>query len=235
MAQSNFTIMTTSLDAAVVDRGVTAGTTVPNGGGTFVYGFNSLQVPGSGGVALFANQLNYAPMASGGSIRGAIRRATSGGTTGWAPFLFIGAQGPDINDAGYLLGLSDDDPSHIVLKKGTLSLGIPSGTPDPTNNGILRRSTDAIDIDTWYQLRLDMVVNGSGDVILKCFMSDLDLYAVTGPTWTTINGMADFTDDSLGVNTGSAPYTSGRAGYGMQVSDVTRRAYFDQIEVFRQL
>lgn len=235
MAQSNLTIMTNSLDAAVVDRGVTAGQTPPAGGGTFVYGFNSLQVPGAGAVALFANQVNFAPMASGGSVRAAIKRAASGGTTGWAPFLFIGAQGPGVNDSGYLLGLQDDDPSHIVLKKGALNFGIPSGTPDPTNNGILRRSTDAIDIDEWYHLRLDMVVNGSGDVVLKVFQNDLSVNDVDSPVWTAINGMADFVDDALAVNTGSAPFTSGRAGFGMQVSDVTRRGFFDQLEVFRQL
>lgn len=235
MAQADLTVMTSSLDIAVVDRGVTAGPTPPNGGGTFVYGFNSLQVPGSGAVALFANQVNFAPMASGGSVRAAIRRGASGGATGWTPFIFIGAQGPSINDVGYMLGLQDDDPSHIVLRKGVLSEGIPAGTPDPTSNGILLRSTDAIELDEWLHLRLDMVVNGSGDVVLAVYQSDLDEELVTSPVWAAINGMDAFVDDALGVNTGSAPYTSGRAGFGMQVADVTRRAYFDQLEVFRQL
>jgi len=42
-------------------------------------------------------------------------------------------------------------------------------------------------------------------------------------------------DDQLGINSGSQPLTSGRGGFGMSVKDVTRRAYFDHLELFRQV
>lgn len=234
MAQSDHTVLTDSLDAAVVDRGVTAGTTKPNGGGTFVYGFNSLQVV-TGAVGLFANQVNYAPMASGGSVRAAIQRGVSGGTTGYSPFLFIGLQGPAVGDAGYLLGLQDDDPSHIVLRKGTVAAGLPAGSVDPTANQILLRSTNPVENGEWIHIRLDMIVNPSGDVVLRVFQSDLDATDVTAAVWEAIPGMDTFIDDALGINTGSAPYTSGRAGFGFACSDVTRRGFFDHLEIFRQL
>lgn len=234
MAQSDLTVLSDGLASVVVDRGVTAGTTKPSGGGTFVYGFNSLQIV-TGAVGLFANQVNFAPMASGGSVRGAIQRGISGGTVGYSPFLFIGLQGPSVNDTGYLLGLQDDDPSHIVIRKGAVSAGVPEGTPDPTSNQILRRSTDPVDNGDWVHLRLDMIVNPSGDVVLRVWQNDLSDNAVTSPVWTAIPGMSAFIDDALGINTGSAPYTSGRAGFGFQCSDVTRRGFFDHLEIFRQL
>ena len=33
----------------------------------------------------------------------------------------------------------------------------------------------------------------------------------------------------------SQPLTSGRGGFGFSVKDVTRRAYFDHLELFRQV
>lgn len=234
MAQADLTFLTDGLDIANVDRGVTAGQTPPAGGGTFVFGFNSLQVV-TGAVGLFGNQTNFAPMAKGGSVRAAIKRGTSGGTTGWAPFIFIGLQGGSVNDNGYLLGIQDTDPPHIILRKGTVVAGLATGTPDPAVNQILTRSTDAVAIDDWIHLRLDMVVNTSGDVILKVFRNDLTVNDVDAAIWESIPGMADFTDDSLGINTGSAPFTSGRAGFAHQNSDVTRRSFFDHVEILRQL
>jgi hypothetical protein len=42
-----------------------------------------------GGVALFANLASFAPMAKGGSIRGALQRGPGGGPTVFSPFLFL--------------------------------------------------------------------------------------------------------------------------------------------------
>jgi hypothetical protein len=47
--------------------------------------------------------------------------------------------------------------------------------------------------------------------------------------------MEQFIDDHLGINSGTQPLTSGRAGFGFAVKDVTRRAYVDHIELHRQL
>lgn len=230
MASSDWTDLTGVLNISSIDRGVTAGFTPPNGGGSFVFGTNSL-VTTAGGYGMFCNLTDYAPMAKGGSIRGAIKRAASGGKTNFSPMFFIGAQGSAISDAAYLLGLQDDDPHRIVLRKGLISGGIPAGA---SGSGILKRSTATYAADTWLHLRLDMIVNLNGDVLLKAYQSDL-ANPVTAPVWVPIPGLNTVVDDALGITTGSAPYTSGRAGLAVVSADVSRRAMFDHVEVFRQL
>lgn len=232
MAQADWTVFTNSLAIGTVDRGVTTGIARPNGGGNFVYGFNSLAVT-PGGSALFLNSANFAPMAKGGSICGAIQRGLSGGVTNFSPFLIIGAQGADINDNAYMLGLEDNEPHRIVLRKGKILDGV--GNAAPGVNGVLRKSTAAFNAGSWLHLRLDMVVNLNGDVLLHCFQSDLGAHAVGAPAWAAIPGMDVFVDDSLGVNSGSASYTSGRIGFGFSSKDVARRGFFDHVEPYRQL
>jgi hypothetical protein len=242
MALADWTDLNDSLGSSVVAKGVTAGIARPNGGGNFVYGFNSQQVT-AGAVGLHNNQVNFAPMASGGSVRGAVKRGVSGGNTGFSPFLYIGLQGQSVNDGAYMLGLSDSDPHRIVLKKGTLTSGLQDEAPNAPTNGILLRSDTSFQNDTWLHLRLDMTVQGSGDVLLQVYQNDLTANTVASPVWTTPTGMegpqsptiVGFVDDALSVNTGSAPYTSGRAGFGMQSADVTRRSYMDHIEIARQV
>ena len=109
MAEVDWTYLNDGLDIATVDRGVTAGIARPPGGGNFLFAFNSLAAV-EGAVALFANLVNFAPMAKGASIRGCIQRGPGGGPTGFSPFLFLSCQGNSVNDIAYLLGLSDDDP-----------------------------------------------------------------------------------------------------------------------------
>ncbi len=244
MGASDWTELTNSAGSGTISRGVTAGIARPNGGGSFLFGFNSLLVT-AGSVGYFCNQTNFAPTPAnkGGSISGAIKRGVSGGNTSFSPCLFIGLQGPDVSDSGYLLGLADSDPGHIVLKKGALSALIDDLAPDPEDNDILLRSTSAYSIDTWHHLRLDMIVQGTGDVVLQCFENDLDTNTVTAPVWSLIPGMegaqyptlAGFVDDSLGINSGSLPYTSGRMGFAFRSEDVTRRSYVDHIVAGRQV
>ncbi len=233
MAETDWTYLNDGLDAAAVDRGVTTGVARPPGGGNFVFGLNSLATA-QGAVGLFTNQVNFAPMAKGGSVRGAIQRGQSGGPLNFAPFLFIGQQGPSVNDHAYLLGLADGDPHHIVLRKGALSGGLPDIAPG--TQGVLRRSTGTFLPATWLHLRLDMVVNLNGDVLLQVFQNDLVAHPLgTAPSWAAVPGMDQFIDDALGINSGSQPFTSGRAGFGFFTKDVTRRGFFDQVEVYRQL
>jgi hypothetical protein len=105
------------------------------------------------------------------------------------------------------------------------------------------RSVEAFDPDVWHHLRLDMIVQGTGDVLLRVFRNDLGSHLVSDPVWEAIAGMEGpqaptfegFVDDALGVNTGSAPYTSGRAGFGMRTQDVGRRSYFDELAVLRAI
>lgn len=232
MAEADFLFLSSGLDAPTVARGVSSGFTPPSGGGAFVFGFHSL-IAASGAAGLYAAQANFNPLLddslapSGGSIRGAMKRAASASPIGFAPYLFIGLQGSSVNDQGYLLGLSDNDPHEIVLVKGS-----PVGGLDPTGSGVLRRGSETFIPDTWIHLRLDMIVNPNGDVILKCFKNT---GSVVAPVWVAIPGMADFVDDALSVNSGSAPFIGGRAGFGFQVTEgANRRAFLDQIEVHRQ-
>jgi hypothetical protein len=233
VAETDWTFLNDGLDAATVDRGVTTGIARPPGGGSFLFGMNSLSTA-QGVVGLFTNQVNFAPMAKGGSIRGAVQRGVSGGPLNFAPFLFVGLQGPSVNDLGYLLGLGDGDPHHIVLRKGVLSAGLPDVPPG--TQGVLRRSTATFLPGTWVHLRLDMIVNLNGDVLLQVFQNDLALHPLGGaPSWAAVPGMSEFIDDALGINSGSQPFTSGRAGFGFFTKDVTRRGFFDHLEVLRQL
>jgi hypothetical protein len=231
MGSADWTEMSDGLNSASCDRGATSGMTPPNGGGSFVFGFNSL-VTSAGAVAYYANQTNFSPMAKGASIRSAIQRGVSAADTGFAPMLFLGGQGTSVNDNAYILGLQDDEPGRIALRKGSLITGIPSASPG--SNGILARSTATYAQGTWLHLRLDMIYNDNGDVLLQCFASDLGTYAVTAPTWAAIAGLSNFVDDALGVNSGSAPYTSGYGGKAFYTEAMNSRGWFDHIELIRQ-
>ena len=231
MAETDWTLLEDGLDIATVDRGVTAGVARPPGGGDFLFAFNSLTTA-QGAVGLFGNQPDFAPMAKGASIRGCLQRGPGGGATGFAPFLFACGQGPSVNDAAYLLGLSDEDPHRITLRKGAVVMGIPTSQ----GAGVLSRSSQSFSQGTWLHLRLDVVVNLNGDVILQVFWNDLAANPLgTPPDWQPVPGMEQFIDDHLGINSGTQPLTSGRGGFGFATKDVTRRGYFDHLEVLRQV
>lgn len=230
MAEADWTYLNDGLDANALARGVTAGIGRPPGGGQFLYGFNSLAAV-QGAAGLFVSLQNFAPMAKGGSIRGCIQRGPSAGPTGFSPLFFLCAQGPSVNDRAYLLGLSDDDPHHIVLRKGPIVSGA-GAADDP---GVLLRSADSYAVGAWLHLRLDVIANPNGDVVLSVFQNDLGAHPIgTAPDWKAVNGMASFIDDRLAVNTGTMPLTSGRGGFAFAVRDTTRRGFFDAIEIDRQ-
>lgn len=236
MASSDWAVLVNSIDNASLRSGVTSGITPPNGGGSFTYGFNSRTTGFDGARALkYTGAVNFDPIPAnfGGRITGAVKRLPSGGTTGFAPFLYLLEQANDAAGDAYMIGLQDDDPSYIVLRKGSLANGLPAGLVD--ENGILRKSSESIAADTWVHLRLDVIVQGTGDVLLQMYQNDLDANDVTTPVWQAIGGMDDFIDDSLGINSGSLPYTGGRAGFGMYANDVSRRGAIDHITIARQL
>jgi hypothetical protein len=231
MGSTDWTFLNDGLDIASVDRGVTAGIERPPGGGTFLYGFNSL-VAAKGAVGLFVNLSNFAPMAKGTTIRGCLQRGPGGGPTGFSPFLFACGQGNSVNDNAYLLGLSDDVPHRIVLRKGSIVAGV----PESDGPGVLLRSSESFAQGTWLHLRLDVVVNTNGDVVLSVYRNDLTTHPVnTAADWEPVAGMPTFIDDQLGINSGAQPLTSGRAGFGFAVADVTRRGFVDHVQVYRQL
>ncbi len=231
MGMADWAHLQDGLDVAAVARGVTAGVTKPPGGGQFLFAFNSL-TPARGAVGLLAALQDFVPLPKGGSIRGCVQRGPGGGPTGFSPFFFLCAQGSSVNDQAYLLGLSDDDPHAIVLRKGRISAGLPAADAA----GVLLRSDERFVQGTWLHLRLDVIVNDNGDVVVQPFRNDLDAHPLgTAPDWQPIPGMPLFIDDHLGINSGSAPLASGRAGFGFATADVTRRAFFDHIELSRQL
>jgi hypothetical protein len=181
-----------------------------------------------------ANNPNHSPCAKGASVRGAIQRGFASLKTGFSPFLFALAGGTDIVDNAYIIGLEDSDPYRIVVVKGQIINGVPAA--DATNS--LLRSTSTYTIPSggqWHHIRMDVIVQLSGDVLIQCFESDLTANPVTAPAWVPIPGCESFTDDALGVNSGSAPYTSGYIGYGHATEEQGRRGYFDQLEMIRQL
>lgn len=223
--------MDDGLDLAAVARGVTAGFVPPPGGGRFVFGFHSLSTT-RGAVGLFVNQIDFAPMAKGGSVRACLQRAPSGSPTGFAPYLFLCAQGASVNDSAYMLGLADEDPHRVVLRKGALAGGI--GVSD--GPGVLLRSNESFREGSWTHLRLDAIAQDSGDVVLNVYRNDLAHQPLgVAPLWEPIPGMPSFVDDTLGIRTGSAPLRSGRGGFGFASRDVTRRAFVDHVEILRQL
>ena len=237
MAEANWNIMGGSLTSGNVKRGVTAGVDKPSGGGNYVYGFNSVNAsPGS--VALYTSQASFVPTAKGGSVRAAVRRGPSASPSGCSCYVFIGAQGASTADNGYMLGLSDSDPSALMLRKGLISAGIVDG--DIGDSGILAKSTATWAEGTWLHIRLDQIVNPSGDVVLRVYMNDLDVNAVNSPLWEAVEGLtaaaegAAFIDDSLGINSGSSPFAAGYIGYGFQVSGLSRRAFIDHVAISRQ-
>lgn len=233
MAEADFTLMTNSLSVASIDRAVTAGVARPNGGGSFVYGFNALDDT-EGAAALLYNPVNFAPMAKGGSISAAFKRAGSG-PTNFAPFIFIGAQSALVSASGYLLGLSDEEASRIQLRKGALNVGMPNGDiTTPPTNGLLAQSTDTYAPSTYVHVKIDMIYNTNGDIVLNCYQNDLDANPVTAPVWTAIPGISQFIDDALGVNSGSAPFTNGRVGFGFYKKATGRQAFFDYLVISRQ-
>jgi len=240
MAEADWTQLSGGIGSGSLLQGVTAGVPAPNGGGSFIYGFASLDTT-TGAAGLFVNATNFAPNTGGvsglggGSVTAAVQRGVGGGNTGFSPWIFVCGQTTTVGGKAYLLGLADSDPSRIVLVKGILSAGIP-GTPvaTPPINGVLAASNETYPVGTWLHIRLDAVVNANGDVVLNCFQNDLTANPVTAPGWSLIPGISEFIDDALQVNTGSAPLVQGYLGFGFNTSNVTRRGYFDQLTVVRQ-
>jgi hypothetical protein len=233
MAQADWTELDLGLDTNSLKQGVTNGAVArPNGGGNFVFGFNS-RVTTPGAAGLFVNLSNFAPMAKGCSIRGCIQRGLSGSPVNFAPFFFVSLGGTSVSDVGYLFGLEDADPHHIVFRKGDVATGLPSASIG--SQGIYAKSLATYANATWLQIRMDVIAEPNGDVLIQFFQSDLTANACTAPSWAPIPGMTSFLDDHLDVATGTDPLTSGYGGFAFATKDVTRRGYFDQLEVWRQL
>lgn len=246
MSQSDWGNLSGGLSESDVLRGPTAGTPAPNGGGSHVFGFKSASdTKGAAGkYCLLPNFTPPTPSMRGGRISGAIKRGSIGASSGFAPFLFFSSQGATIGSSAYLLGLSDEAASHIELRKGQIVDGLPAAplVQPAVSPNILMRSTDTFAADTWQHLRLDVIVQGTGDVILQVYRNDLNAHSVSAPVWAAVPGMegpytafSGFVDDALGIATGSAPHTSGGMGFAARFEAANRAAFFDHISIDRQL
>jgi hypothetical protein len=242
MSSQDWQVLSNSLTAGIVKRGSSEAITPPSGGGTHMYGMNSLQAA-AGVVGLYYNADDFAPADKGGSVRAVIRRVGGARSVGFSPFLFMCLSGGSVDDNGYMLGLEDRDPYRIVLTKGALT----NGVQEAAENTYLRRSSSEYRIadGAVHQIRLDVIVQNNGDVTLKVMENDLNVNDADSPVWEPIGGMSLFVDDVLGVNsyltmglTGSdaEPYTGGYMGFGTTfVDQVAVATAFDMLQFRRQL
>jgi hypothetical protein len=232
MSSTDWTELTGSASTSDLRRGLTdsPGPGICNGGGTFCYGLGSV-VDTTLLAGMFYSDAGWITTPKGGRVMAAMVKAGKGTDSGnnllYAPFLFCNLQGALTTSNGYILGLTEEEPARIMLRKGALSSGM-----DPADSGMISLSADSFAKDTWVHLRLDVIEQPSGDVLLKVFQNDLTANAVTAPSWAAISGMDDFTDDSLGHATGSVPYTSGgRMGFGFySEAAVNRYGYVDHFQ-----
>jgi len=247
MGQADWAVLDSGLDIADLNRGVTAEIDRPNGGGQYVYGFNSLDGTVTGASGLYVIDPDFAPTGSGLAVpdggcsaRCAIKRVSSPSNRGFSPFVFACCQGgpPSVNDKAYMLGLSNADPYEIVLAKGTILGGL---NDDDTDITILERSSAQYSMGDglWHHLRLDAIVQPNGDVLLRGYENDLSAHAIgTTPTWNEITGFTPggLVDGRLHINSGSAPLWGGYLGFAFQVANqINARGAFDGFEAYRGL
>lgn len=241
MAEADWTLLGgggSALGTGAVARGATNGLTRPYGGGNFCHGFKALGTD-TGFAGSYVNLANFVPIAGtkkGGSIRAAMKKYSSGTT--YAPMIGLIA-GTSVDSAnGYLLGLSEGSSYNITLKKGFCATGL-----SLSDTGILRSSTLAYTAvgdaaTTWLHLRLDVLVNPHGEVVLKVYQNDISDPAdsVATPSWTAVTGMDTYIDDSIGILSGTTPVLDGfYAIFGHYTSNATgSTSLFDHIEVYRQ-
>ena len=142
-----------------------------------------------------------------------------------------------MNDLAYMLGLSDSDPYKIVLAKGPINGGIVENEEDTK---ILVESSDEYIVGDglWHHISLSPVVQPNGDVVIRCWESDLTTRTISNPSWTVIGGFDPdgYIDGALQVNSGSAPLWGGYAGFACAVNEaLNRRAAFDALQVYRAI
>jgi hypothetical protein len=181
---------------------------------------------------------NFTPVGGGGnkgaSIRAAMKRYTA--QDGYAPFFGV-VKGTDPTAEGYFLGLTEGASSYyLALKKGSPASGL-----DATESSILRKSTAAFTAsgdtaEAWFHVRLDVLVNPNGDVVLSVKQNDLDSNPVTTTPAAAVTGMDDYIDDAVGILTGSTPHQNSfyiMFGHYTAASQGSV-SLFDHIEVYRQ-
>lgn len=226
-----------------VRRGVTYALGAPPSAGSVSFGAKS-ESSSPAAWAMHANQTEFDPVVpgKGSMVLGAIRAAHVSSAPRSCPLVFAALQpdplppptpGPaDIGSAAYLLGLSSS--GRLTLVKGAPSDGIPDAVPGTM--GVLRRSDQVFAPEAWLHVRLDVVVNATGDVVVRARRNDLAAHTLALPTWEEIPGMALVIDDRLGMNTGSRPFgviSGGYAGFGAHHPVIDSVATFGRVDVLR--
>ena len=238
MSSADWAELDNVLAAGVVERGSNGGVTPPSGGGAAVYAMNSFDGTVVGAVGLYTLIADYSPMAKGGSVIGAVKKIGGAGNDNFAAFLYISASGKDVASMGYVLGLEMTDPYRIVLRK-TGTAGLVGGIPEALDGEYLRRSSAQYQVSSelYHHLRLDAILEPTGDVVLECFENDLGAQPIgTTPDWQPIGGMTQFVDDNAGINSGSVPYPSGYVGFcGNWQEAIGRACAFDHLQIERQV
>lgn len=228
MAESDFTVLSGSLSTALVDRNVTNGFAQPNGGGSWSFGWHSLQPDvGAAGLYYSYDPGNFAPMAKGGRISCAMRRQVGPDAT---PFLFMSLEGNAIGDSGYLIGLAhDESPARLIVVKGAPSAGLLLA------NQIVQSNAEYA-VDDWLHIQVDIIRQPSDDVLIKVWENaDLSGDPVDTPDFVLVPGMEAFVDDNLGITTGSQPYLGGYCGLVYYTKSTGRYAFHDYFKLARQL
>lgn len=250
MAQTDWAEALSSLSTSTMRRTVSSYSTPPSGGGSYTFGFHVVDATVAGAAALYVDQGGWTPTGSGPgvadgscSITGCVQRQSGAGYTGHTPYLFVCGQGSPVavSSYAYRLCLSDEDPYRIVLDKALLTAqGI--STAVTTQTLATSSASYALGDAIWHHLRLDALVQASGDVLLQAYFNDLatrPIGHVSGPNWQPIPGIASagIVDDALLIRTGSAPLMGGYLGFGMACTTnaLNRRAAFDAIEPYRVL
>lgn len=242
MAEGDWTELSDNLSSPSALHGpvTSAVVALPNGNdGNFVLGMHS-QTNDTGVVALYDAQVGFAPLSKCGFIHAGIQKGVGAGSNLFSPYLFICLGGTDSTNLAYMLGLDESTTPRLTLRKGQIANGIPAAAPGA--QGVLRRSTATYAIGAWLHVRLDAILQPTGDVTLQVFANDIAANGIDTPVWEAIAGLDDFTDDNLGVNssnlgiTGSdaLPLTSGRVGFGYRTGDVNRNAYFAMVRPEKQ-
>jgi hypothetical protein len=239
MAEVDWATLTgTALGTGDVARGVSSAFTLAHtDAGSYCYGLHSLtSTVGFAGKSLDISDFNpVTGTRKGASIRCLMKRYASGGN--YAPMFGL-IQGTDPTTAnGYLIGLSAASSYKVAVKKG-----VPVGGLDHTGSYILRSSDDAFTAvgdaaSVWFHLRLDVLVNPHGEVIINVYENDVQTNGLGSgkESWVAIDGITQFIDDPAGVFSGSVPYLDGfYAIFGMYTSAAGSIALFDHIEVLRQ-
>ena len=233
MASVDWTTLTNSVSDGVAAHGVSAPFDNMEGGSDYFYAFHSSTSTVLGGMGKYSN-VAAGDFDLGSSVSGAVVRRASAGSTGYSVFIFTCLGGSDASvsatNYAYLLGLSNADPSHIVLAKSTISSGIPDGAPGTL--GILAKSSGIVDLNQWVHLKLEAIAQSNGDVILRCYrsMANLD----EAPSWEAIEGIDEFIDDITKINSGSLPLDAGRPGFGFSYAAQNRVAAVSNLQISRQ-